>query len=110
MEHHLFPRLSDQQCLRVKPVVSRFLRERCMTGRSSSLLVVCCSAHVEHHLFPRLSDQQCLRVKPVVSRFLRARGMAYNEAAYTERLALFLTRYRQLMVHAPPVSHFVGLQ
>ena len=68
------------------------------------------SAHVEHHLFPRLSDEQCLRVKPVVRRFLKERGMAYNEADYTERLLVFLTKYRHLMVLAPPISHFVGIQ
>ncbi|XP_053426933.1 fatty acid desaturase 6 [Nycticebus coucang] len=28
VEHHLFPRLSDNMCLKVKPVVSQFLREK----------------------------------------------------------------------------------
>ncbi|XP_076467961.1 fatty acid desaturase 6-like [Babylonia areolata] len=68
------------------------------------------SAHIEHHLFPRLSDQQCLRVKPLVRRFLHENGMAYNEANYSERVHVFLSKYRELMVYAPPISHFVGIQ
>ncbi|KAK7508447.1 hypothetical protein BaRGS_00000013 [Batillaria attramentaria] len=68
------------------------------------------SCHIEHHLFPRLSDQQCLAVKTLVRRFLKENGMAYNEATYTDRLMVFLRRYKQLMVNAPPISHFVGIQ
>lgn len=68
------------------------------------------SAHIEHHLFPKLSDQQCLRVRPIVRHFLTSRGMAYNEADYGERVGVFLTKYRDLMQLAPPISHFVGLQ
>ncbi|KAL8566042.1 hypothetical protein ACOMHN_062771 [Nucella lapillus] len=68
------------------------------------------SAHIEHHLFPRLSDQQCLRVKPVVRRFLLSHGMPYNEADYEERVRVFLTKYQHLMIYAPPISHFVGIQ
>lgn len=69
-----------------------------------------CSCHVEHHLFPRLSDQQCLHVKPIVQRFLKANGLSYHQASYTDRLGVFLARYSQLMVNAPPISHFVGIQ
>uniref|UniRef100_G1SYQ2 Fatty acid desaturase 6 n=2 Tax=Oryctolagus cuniculus TaxID=9986 RepID=G1SYQ2_RABIT len=68
------------------------------------------SCHVEHHLFPRLSDHMCLKVKPVVSQFLRDKQLPYNEDSYLSRFRLFLSRYEEFMVHAPPITELVGLQ
>ncbi|XP_038597877.1 fatty acid desaturase 6 [Tachyglossus aculeatus] len=68
------------------------------------------SCHVEHHLFPRLSDNMCLKVKPLVSRFLREKQLPYNEDSYLSRLCLFLSRYEELLVHAPPITELVGFQ
>lgn len=68
------------------------------------------SCHVEHHLFPRLSDSMCLRVKPAVRSFLLASNLPYNEDSYTNRLKIFMSDYERLMVNAPPIWHYVGLQ
>ncbi|XP_074116822.1 fatty acid desaturase 6 isoform X2 [Sminthopsis crassicaudata] len=68
------------------------------------------SCHVEHHLFPRLSDNMCLKVKPVVSQFLQKNHLPYNEDSYRSRFGLFLSKYEELMVHAPPITDLVGLQ
>ncbi|KAF5919466.1 hypothetical protein HPG69_006066 [Diceros bicornis minor] len=68
------------------------------------------SCHVEHHLFPRLSDNMCLKVKPVVSQFLHEKQLPYNEDSYLARFWLFLSRYEELMVQAPPITELVGLQ
>ncbi|ELW68335.1 Fatty acid desaturase 6 [Tupaia chinensis] len=68
------------------------------------------SCHVEHHLFPRLSDNMCLKVKPVVSRFLHEKQLPYNEDSYLARLRLFLSRYEEFMVQAPPITELVGVQ
>jgi fatty acid desaturase 6 len=68
------------------------------------------SCHVEHHLFPKLSDNMCLKVKPVVSKWIRDNGLTYNEDSYYGRLKLFVRKYDTLMVNAPPITHFVGLQ
>lgn len=68
------------------------------------------SCHVEHHLFPKLSDNMCLKVKPVVSKFLLETGLLYYEDTYMNRLGLFIDKYNDLMVNAPPISHFVGIQ
>ncbi|KAL4232036.1 Fatty acid desaturase 6 [Mactra antiquata] len=68
------------------------------------------SCHVEHHLFPKLSDNMCLKIKPVVSKFLKDGGMPYNEKTYMNRLHLFIDKYDTLMVNAPPITHFVGIQ
>ncbi|XP_045155428.1 fatty acid desaturase 6 [Echinops telfairi] len=68
------------------------------------------SCHVEHHFFPRLSDNMCLKVKPVLSRFLREKQLPYNQDSYRARFWLFLSRYEELMVHAPPITQLVGLQ
>uniref|UniRef100_A0A8C8YJ13 Fatty acid desaturase 6 n=1 Tax=Prolemur simus TaxID=1328070 RepID=A0A8C8YJ13_PROSS len=68
------------------------------------------SCHVEHHLFPRLSDNMCLKVKPVVSQFLHEKQLPYNEDSYLARFRLFLRRYEEFMVQAPPITELVGLQ
>ncbi|XP_052810961.1 fatty acid desaturase 6-like [Mya arenaria] len=68
------------------------------------------SCHVEHHLFPKLSDNMCLKIKPIVSKFLKKHGLPYNEKTYTNRLWHFIEKYDTLMVNAPPITHFVGLQ
>jgi fatty acid desaturase 6 len=68
------------------------------------------SCHVEHHLFPNLSDNMCLKIKPVVSKFLKNSTLPYNEKSYMNRLGLFLEKYDTLMVNAPPITHFVGIQ
>ncbi|KAM6175063.1 fatty acid desaturase 6 [Erethizon dorsatum] len=68
------------------------------------------SCHVEHHLFPTLSDNMCLKVKPVVSKFLHEKQLPYNEDSYLARFWLFLDRYEEFMVQAPPIMELVGLQ
>ncbi|KAJ7315990.1 hypothetical protein JRQ81_002152 [Phrynocephalus forsythii] len=68
------------------------------------------SCHVEHHLFPTLSDNMCLKIKPIVSQYLRGKKLPYNEDSYWSRLKLFLDKYEELMVHAPPISELVGIQ
>uniref|UniRef100_A0A8D0EEG7 Fatty acid desaturase 6 n=1 Tax=Salvator merianae TaxID=96440 RepID=A0A8D0EEG7_SALMN len=68
------------------------------------------SCHVEHHLFPTLSDNMCLKIKPIVSRYLKEKKLTYNEDSYWSRLKLFLDKYEELMVHAPPISELVGIQ
>nr|XP_056719014.1 fatty acid desaturase 6 [Euleptes europaea] len=68
------------------------------------------SCHVEHHLFPTLSDNMCLKIKPVVSQYLKENKLPYNEDSYLSRLKLFLDKYEELMVHAPPITELVGIQ
>lgn len=68
------------------------------------------SCHIEHHLFPTLSDNMCLKIQPTVSRFLRKNGLPYNEDTYRSRLDMFTKKYQKLMVNAPPITHFVGIQ
>ncbi|XP_025954642.2 fatty acid desaturase 6 isoform X2 [Dromaius novaehollandiae] len=68
------------------------------------------SCHVEHHLFPGLSDNMCLKIKPIVSQYLRKKQLPYNEDSYVSRLRLFLQKYEELMVHAPPITELVGIQ
>ena len=68
------------------------------------------NCHVEHHLFPRLSDNMCMKIKPTVRSFLRENGLPYNEDSYMSRLAMFWKSYNELMVDAPPITHFVGIQ
>ncbi|KGL86110.1 Fatty acid desaturase 6, partial [Charadrius vociferus] len=67
------------------------------------------SCHVEHHLFPSLSDNMCLKIKPIVSQYLKQKKLPYNEDTYASRLRLFLRRYEELMVHAPPITELVGI-
>lgn len=68
------------------------------------------SCHVEHHLFPRLSDNMCLKIKPVVSSYLKNNGLPYNEATYLSQLRKFYNNYDELMVQAPPITEFIGIQ
>ena len=68
------------------------------------------SCHVEHHLFPRLSDNMCLKVKPVVEKFCQEHELPYHYDTYLGRTKQFLFDYQNLMVNAPPVTKFVGLQ
>ncbi|XP_060073024.1 fatty acid desaturase 6-like [Ylistrum balloti] len=68
------------------------------------------SCHVEHHLFPTLSDNMCLKIQPTVSKFLKKTGLPYNEDTYRSRLDIFTRKYKKLMVNAPPITHFVGIQ
>ncbi|OXB56262.1 hypothetical protein ASZ78_006445 [Callipepla squamata] len=68
------------------------------------------SCHVEHHLFPSLSDNMCLKIKPIVSQYLKEKRLPYNEDTYSSRLRLFLRKYEELMVHAPPITELVGIQ
>lgn len=68
------------------------------------------SCHVEHHLFPMLSDNMYLKAKPVVRAFLTMHGLPYQEESYSSRLSFFLAQYEKLMVHAPPITHLVGVQ
>ncbi|XP_077183998.1 fatty acid desaturase 6 isoform X2 [Paroedura picta] len=50
------------------------------------------------------------QVKPVVSQYLKEKNLPYNEDSYLSRLKLFLNRYEELMVHAPPITELVGIQ
>lgn len=50
------------------------------------------------------------QVKPVVSQFLHEKRLPYNEDSYLARFRLFLRRYEEFMVHAPPITELVGLQ
>ncbi|XP_054832908.1 fatty acid desaturase 6 [Eublepharis macularius] len=68
------------------------------------------SCHVEHHLFPTLSDNMCLKIKPVVSQYLKEKELPYNEDSYLSRFKLFVNKYEELMVHAPPITELVGIQ
>ncbi|KAI1232382.1 hypothetical protein IHE44_0006842 [Lamprotornis superbus] len=43
-------------------------------------------------------------IKPIVSQFLKQKKLPYNEDTYSSRLWLFLQRYEELMVHAPPIT------
>ncbi|XP_072033531.1 fatty acid desaturase 6-like [Amphiura filiformis] len=66
--------------------------------------------HVEHHLFPTLSDNMCAKVKPVVKEYILGHGLAYQEEDYWDRLKLFVKKYKELMVNAPPITEFIGIQ
>lgn len=68
------------------------------------------SCHVEHHLFPRFGDNMCLKIKPLVKSYLLENGLPYHEKSYWDRLVTFLGKYDELMVKAPPITHFIGLQ
>ncbi|XP_074642690.1 fatty acid desaturase 6-like [Tubulanus polymorphus] len=87
----------------------------CLNVYTNPLLNVCLGpslvdCHVEHHLFPNLSDSLCLKVKPLVSEFCRKNGLPYQQDSYINRLSIFVKRYNELMVHAPPITHFIGIQ
>lgn len=51
-----------------------------------------------------------LQIKPIVSQYLKQKKLPYNEDTYASRLQLFLRRYEELMVHAPPITELVGIQ
>lgn len=51
-----------------------------------------------------------LQIKPIVSQYLKQKKLPYNEDTYSSRLWLFLQRYEELMVHAPPITEMVGIQ
>ena len=68
------------------------------------------SCHIEHHLFPKLSDNMCLKIKPLVYKFFSENGLPYHEDTYMGRVWTFLENYDELMVKAPPITHFVGIQ
>lgn len=68
------------------------------------------SCHTEHHLFPRLSDHMCLKVQPVVKKFCAEHDLPYHTDTYASRVAHFVSNYQKLMVDAPPITKFVGLQ
>ncbi|KAF6030903.1 FADS6 [Bugula neritina] len=70
-------------------------------------LVYC---HIEHHLFPTLSDCMVLKIRPLVKKYMLDNGLPYNERPYLETLSYFMEKYEELMVKAPPFSHYVGLQ
>ena len=66
--------------------------------------------HIEHHLFPAYSDNMVLKIRPLVKQFMLENGLPYTEKSYMERLSYFIDKYEDLMVKAPPFTHFVGLQ
>lgn len=51
-----------------------------------------------------------LQIKPIVSQYLKQKKLPYNEDTYSSRLWLFLQKYEELMVHAPPITKLVGIQ
>jgi len=68
------------------------------------------NCHVEHHLFPQLSDYMCMKIKPTVSEYLQSQQLPYLEDSYWNRLKIFFARYTELMVDAPPITDFIGIQ
>jgi len=52
----------------------------------------------------------CLKVKGVVKAFVKEHGLPYHEDSYQNRLKYFLDNYKELMVDAPSITHYVGLQ
>ena len=68
------------------------------------------SCHVEHHLFPNLSDNMCMKIKPIVKQFLQDKGLPYQEDSYWNRLKTFYNDYKRLMVDAPSITEFIGVQ
>ena len=68
------------------------------------------NCHVEHHLFPQLSDFMCMKIKPSVSKYLKDTNLPYYEDSYWNRLKLFFNEYTELMVNAPPITDFIGIQ
>eukprot|EP00794_Sanderia_malayensis_P005659 gene5659-6355_t len=68
------------------------------------------NCHVEHHLFPNLSDNMCMKIKPLVKNYLKQCQLPYQEDTYWNRLKLFHKDYKKLMVDAPPITDFIGIQ
>ena len=68
------------------------------------------NCHVEHHLFPQLSDNMCMKIKPTVRKYLEDNELPYMEDGYWNRLKIFFNRYTELMVDAPPITDFIGIQ
>ncbi|XP_033119430.1 fatty acid desaturase 6-like [Anneissia japonica] len=68
------------------------------------------SCHLEHHLFPHISDNMCRIVKPLVREHVLQNGLPYNVDSYWNRLKLFYKQYDRLMVNAPPITKYVGIQ
>ncbi|XP_022096520.1 fatty acid desaturase 6-like [Acanthaster planci] len=66
--------------------------------------------HIEHHLFPKLSDNMCLKIRPIVKKYLQDHKLPYHEKEYVNRLKLFVKEYKALMVNAPPITEFIGIQ
>lgn len=64
------------------------------------------AAQAQRPLLPPIFWQ----VKPVVSQFLHEKQLPYNEDTYLARFWLFLSRYEEFMVQAPPITELVGLQ
>ncbi|KAG8509609.1 Fatty acid desaturase 6 [Galemys pyrenaicus] len=58
VEHHLFPRLSDNMCLKVKPVVSQFLREKQLPYNEDSYLA-------RFQLFLRRYEEFMVQTPPI---------------------------------------------
>lgn len=58
----------------------------------------------------RLLPRPLRQVKPVVSQFLREKRLPYHEDTYRARFRLFLSRYEELLVRAPPITELAGLQ
>lgn len=68
------------------------------------------SCHIEHHLFPQLSDNMCMKIKPTVQKYIEEKQLPYFEDSYWNRLKIFFRRYTELMVNAPPITDFIGIQ
>ncbi len=58
------------------------------------------NCHVEHHLFPNLSDNMCMKIRPIVKEYL-------TENDYD---VIFYNNYKELMVDAPAITEFIGIQ
>lgn len=68
------------------------------------------NCHVEHHLFPQLSDHMCMKIKPTVRKYIHDNDLPYYEDSYWNRLQIFFQQYTDLMVNAPPITDFIGIQ
>ena len=68
------------------------------------------NCHVEHHLFPQLSDNMCMKIKPTVQKYIEVNELPYFEDSYWNRLRIFFKGYTELMVNAPPITEFIGIQ
>lgn len=118
VEHHLFPFLSDNMCLKVGngvffayvvDTIECFLVESAVIVLLPTLLESSCpSVHVEN--CPCVFVPPTLQVKPVVSKYLTEKQLPYQEDSYVSRLSLFFHRYQELMVFAPPITELVGVQ
>lgn len=102
VEHHLFPSLSDNMCLKVSAPAP---------GSPKAQDTTCLVCLWFEHNYKHCMCVWCgVQVKPIVSRYLKVKALPYQEDGYLSRLRLFFHRYQELMVFAPPITELVGVQ